>query len=46
MDVSYDGTMRLENTVSRADAAELLLSAIEVKESAKPKKGLLSWVFG
>ena len=46
MDAYYDGTMRLESPVSRADAAELILAAIEVKEQSEPKKGLLSWVFG
>ena len=46
MDSDYEGAMRLDNKISRADAAELLLAAMEVKEKDEPKRGLLSWVFG
>ncbi|MDR1158411.1 MAG: S-layer homology domain-containing protein [Oscillospiraceae bacterium] len=41
-----DGTMRLSETLTRADAAEMLWHAMEVKEAQNPPKGLLSRVFG
>lgn len=46
MNTYQDGTMRLEETITRGQAAQLLLSAMDVKEKSEPKKGLLSWVFG
>ncbi len=46
MSVFYDGTMRLDESINRAQAAQMLLTAMEVKDKNEPKKGLLSWVFG
>ncbi|MDR3207317.1 MAG: S-layer homology domain-containing protein, partial [Oscillospiraceae bacterium] len=46
IDVFYDGTLRMSETVTRADAAEMLLTALNIKKAAEPNKGLLSWVFG
>ncbi len=33
-------------SLTRAQAAEILMNALEYKEQNEPKKGLLSWVFG
>ncbi len=40
-----DGTMRLMDPVSRAQAAELLCSALDAKKQAEKKTGLLNWLW-
>lgn len=40
-----DGTMRLMDPVTRAQAAQLLCSALDAKKQAEKKTGLLNWLW-
>ncbi len=46
IELNADGEMEFDGTITRADAAELMLNALKFQDANKPKTGLFAWIFG